>query len=135
MNRLRLVIGCVVLGLACTWCEVAQATDLTGCWSGSWRSCQTGHKGVLNATFTKCGDDAYSVHFRGRFFKIMPFRYTVTLRVVEETEEGVVLQGSSYLGRLAGTFNYRATVTDCKFVANYSSCKDSGLFTMTRCCP
>lgn len=79
------------------------------------------------------GDDCYRVTFNGRFFKIFPFRYQVTLRVVSDDGESVTLSGSSHLGRIYGTFTYRATATACSFVSRYDSCKDDGKFVMTRC--
>jgi hypothetical protein len=110
----------------------AVATDLSGSWSGTWQSTSTGHAGPLRATFTPCGDGRYAVDFAGRFFKILPFRYSVTLRVVEDCGDQIALAGSSWLGRLFGTFRYRATATDCSFEACYSSQKDSGVFRLQR---
>lgn len=104
----------------------------SGCWSGSWLSCKSGHHGVLRASLTACGEHAYRAEFRGRFFKIMPFRYTVTLQVVSIDHEGVHLAGSQSLGRLFGTFHYQATITDCRFEATYRSCKDWGKFSLGR---
>jgi len=112
---------------------LGHAADLSGEWSGTWQSCITGHKGVLKGTFCRIDEGHYRVDFRGRFFKIMPFRYSVTLNVVEEGET-VKLSGDSYLGRLIGTFTYEASATSTDFTANYSSCKDSGTFVMSRCC-
>ena len=115
----------------------ALAADLTGEWSGSWESCQTGHKGVLKATFCRQDAQHYQVHFRGTFFKLMPFRYTAILNVVEEGDM-VTLSGESYLGRLMGTFTYSATATSTNFTSRYDSCKDNGLFKLSRCqscCP
>lgn len=114
---------------------VARATDLTGRWTGSWESGTTGHAGPLRATFTRCGETGYHVTFTGRFLKIVPFRYAVTLTVVEDHGDSVVLAGSSYLGRLFGTFSYRATATGCEFTARYSSRKDDGSFRLTRAAP
>ncbi|MCI0357877.1 MAG: hypothetical protein L0211_05235 [Planctomycetaceae bacterium] len=116
----------LVLPAAC------QAVDLSGCWSGSWESCSTGHKGPLWAEFVPCGGNQYEVHFRGRFFKIMPFKYSVTM-AAEERDGVVYLSGSKYLGRMVGTFSFTATATDTRFNANYSSCKDNGQFTLSRC--
>jgi hypothetical protein len=132
MRRRSIIRVVAALIVACGLSARAQATDLSGCWSGSWQSCSTGHAGVLRATFTRCDDTHYRVDFSGRFFKILPFRYSVTLQVVEETEETVKLSGSSYLGKLFGTFCYTATVTDCQFRADYTSKKDRGVFTLTR---
>lgn len=124
-----LVLGLVVvIGLAAP----VQAADLSGSWAGSWQSCTTGHSGVLRATFTKCSEIQYRVEFTGRFCKILPFRYSVTLDVVEDTGESVKLAGSSYLGRLFGTFCYTASADGCSFTAHYSSKKDQGRFDLWR---
>jgi len=90
----------------------------------------------MRATFCRINENYYRVNFRGRFWKIFPFRYSVTLRVVGESDGTVKLAGSSHLGRLMGTFYYRATVSGTKFSATYSSKKDNGTFTMWRsnCC-
>jgi len=121
-----------VIAAWCLLAGAAGAVDLSGSWNGSWQSCTTGHAGPLSACFTPCGDGAYRVEFTGRFFKIIPFRYSVVLRVVEETDDRVTLAGSSQLGRLFGTFTYRATADGCRFDAAYGSRKDSGSFRMTR---
>ncbi len=118
--------------LWCLFAGAAGAVDLSGSWSGSWQSCTTGHSGPLSARFTPCGDAAYRVEFSGRFFRIVPFRYTVVLDVVEDSGDAVTLAGSSVLGRVFGTFTYRATADGCRFEASYSSRKDSGAFRMTR---
>jgi hypothetical protein len=110
----------------------SQATDLSGCWSGTWESCVTPHRGPLNSEFVRLDANRYEVFFNGRFFKVMPFRYSVVMTASEQ--DGIVqLSGSKYLGRMVGTFSFNAAATDCQFNANYSSCKDSGTFTLCRC--
>jgi hypothetical protein len=111
---------------------LAPAIDLSGCWSGTWQSCTTPHRGPLNAEFVRLDENHYEVFFRGRFFKILPFNYSVVMTATEDAGT-VHLSGSQYLGRLFGTFSFGAAATDCQFSANYSSCKDSGCFQMTRC--
>lgn len=108
--------------------QQAWAVDLSGCWEGCWGSNCTRHKGPLQATFVKQDELNYCVHFKGRFFKLLPFKYSVVLTVVEESEDSVTLSGSHYLGKMFGTFTYTATASDCVFDANYSSCKDQGYF-------
>ena len=128
---LRVIVACF-----CVWfgCEAsAQAVDLSGCWSGSWESACTGHHGPLKARFEKCDEQQYRVTFSGRFFKIMPFRYSVTLHAVHEGDK-VKLTGDSFLGRLMGTFTYDAEATESSFRASYSSCKDQGWFCLEKCC-
>ena len=114
--------------------RTAAAVDLSGSWSGQWVSCTSGHQGPLNASFCRVCDDRYRVTFTGRFFKIFPFRYQVTLRVVSDDGDTVQLAGSSYLGRIYGTFTYRATATATSFVSRYDSCRDDGKFILRRCC-
>lgn len=110
----------------------ASAVDLSGCWTGSWQSCTTGHAGVLRARFTRCGDTRYRVDFSGRFCKLLPFRYSVTLDVVEDCGDRVTLSGSSYLGRMFGTFGYTASADGGTFTAGYTSKKDAGRFDLRR---
>ena len=127
-NRLLLI----AIVWACGWMpQTAQAEDLSGWWTGHWESCTTGHRGPLRGHFCRQADGSYQVRFSGRFFKIVPFRYTTTLDVVSEGDT-VVLSGDSYLGRLMGTFHYRATASGGHFQASYSSRKDHGLFVLQR---
>jgi hypothetical protein len=127
----RLAAACVVVSSLLA-SGTAAAVDLSGSWSGSWESCTTGHAGPLRAEFTRCSPTQYRVAFQGRFFKILPFRYSVTLDVVEDCGDRVVLAGSSFLGRLFGTFTYHATADACHFTADYRSKKDSGEFRLSR---
>jgi hypothetical protein len=112
----------------------ARAVDLSGCWEGRWCSATTGHKGPLEATFRRCSLTKYDVEFRGRFFKILPFRYSVTLDVIRDDGQTVELAGSAFLGKMFGTFHYQAVADACEFVSDYTSCKDSGRFTLRRVC-
>jgi len=127
---IRSMILATMLLVPLTNCNAA---DLSGSWCGSWESSCTGHHGPLRACFSKCGDSQYFVTFSGRFFKIMPFRYSVTLDAVDEGDT-VKLSGSSFLGRLFGTFTYQADATSSEFNAAYSSCKDQGCFRLHKCC-
>ena len=121
----------LVFGALATNC---QATDISGCWSGSWRSCKSGHHGPMTATLCKVDDTHYRASFRGRFWRVFPFRYSTMLTVKSDDGQTVTLQGSSYLGRLFGTFYYNATVTETDFDSSYTACRDWGKFVMRRCC-
>jgi hypothetical protein len=112
----------------------AQAQDLSGRWNGSWASCRTSHNGTLHGNFCRVDATHYRVVFGGTFFKVFPFRYAVVLSVISEQPGQVVLAGSSDLGRMFGTFHYRAVVTGNCFVADYVSCKDHGQFRLERQC-
>ena len=121
-------------GVAPTQAEAFPLVDLTGSWSGCWQSSTNRHHGPLRAEFCKIDETQYAVHFRGRFFRIFPFRYSVTLNVVEYQPGRVILAGDSRLGRLFGTFHYTASATQTDFVVNYSSCRYLGQFILERCC-
>lgn len=133
--NLRTCIATVVVGLMLLAADSARAAELTGHWRGTWESCVTGHKGTLNADFCRVDACHYKVTFTGRFMKIMPFRYSMTMRIVSETPTGVTLSGSKNLGRLeGGVYNFTATTDGCHFVANYCSSKDRGQFRLSKCC-
>lgn len=139
MNRtptlcVRLAPTLLAIGLALLGAETCLALDASGCWSGQWYSCKNGHHGPMTASLCRIDDQHYSATFRGRFWKIFPFRYRTVLTVTEDTPEYTRLSGATYLGRLFGTFSYNATVTKTCFDANFRSCRDWGKFEMSRCC-
>lgn len=113
--------------------STACAVDLSGSWSGYWISDSTGHRGPLRCNLTLLNDGSYQASFSGRFFKVIPFRYSVNLDVIQDGDT-VTLVGDQVLGRRLGTFHYDAEATCQDFVASYSSCKDQGRFVLTRCC-
>jgi hypothetical protein len=112
--------------------EPQSAIDLSGTWEGTWTSCTSGHHGPMKATFCRIDATHYRVEFRGKFFVILPFKYTVTLEVVGSSGDSVELAGSSYLGKMYGCFHYTATADACHFNAKYTSCKDCGRFDLCR---
>lgn len=108
------------------------APDLTGKWtSGAWESFADGHKGPLTATFEKLSPAQYRVKFRGRFFRVIPFHYTVMLDVVGQCGDRALLAGSSNLP-LFGTYTYTAEASGSAFVANYQAKVDHGQFRLRR---
>ena len=109
----------------------AHAADLSGNWTGHWKSCETGHTGPLKAKFCRVDACHYEVTFCGRFFKVLPFRYKVKLRVVQEGDT-VRLEGCQELGRLMGVYRYSATATRCVFHSRYTSKDDRGYFHLER---
>ncbi len=113
--------------------EPAAVPDLSGSWSGSWESYQSGHDGPMKATFCQIGEGCYEVRFKGRFWGVLPFKYNVTLSVTEVRDGVVYLSGSQRLP-LFGTFRYSAQATETCFSASYCAKKDHGAFTLSRCC-
>jgi hypothetical protein len=108
------------------------AQDLSGRWTGCWVD-DGGHHGPLKATLCPCGADRYRATFTGRFFRIVPFRYTVVLAVTGRQGDKVLLAGESDLGRLFGTFTYQAEASTTDFIATYRSCRYQGQFNLKRC--
>jgi len=108
--------------------------DLTGRWSGCWVSDKNGHHGPLHAKFCKLDECHYRVTFHGRFWKLVPFVYSVTLDVIGHDGEKVLLSGGQSLGPLLGRFDYSATATDQNFTATFRSKNDCGRFELTRTC-
>lgn len=125
--------GLIVGGLLVP-AEVAAADLSGGGWEGKWCSYKNGHNGPLKAEFCRINNCQYEVRFRGRFAKIIPFRYRETLNIVSETEECVRLAGETVIGPIMGSFSYNGTATNTHFKATYRSRNDCGLFEMTRCC-
>jgi hypothetical protein len=126
---MRSLLTCAVLFFLAT---PAMATDLTGCWTGHWEDCRSGHHGPLKGRITKCDDTHYRAVFTGRFYKVIPFRFSVVLNVAGQGGERVVLAGESKLGLLFGTFHYQAEATDHDFMANFTSRRYQGRFVLSR---
>jgi len=139
MRFVRVAVFVVVFGLAGSLAAQEPipapaplpAVDLTGHWCGEWIDFNSGHRGPLRAEFRKCGDERYEVSFAGRFWKIFPFRYRVTLDVVGQEGDALLLSGTQDLG-LFGCFRYTARATPCSFVADFTSRKYAGQFRLSR---
>src|SRR5262245_39890571 len=78
--------------------------DVAGCWSGYWISCSDGHSGRMQATICKVGDNCYQARFRGRFWVVFPFRYSMTFREIGREGDKVFLAGEHRLGPVLGTY-------------------------------
>lgn len=126
---MRLALALLALGLLPA-VSFAQP-DLSGKWSGYWVSDTNGHTGPLHAKFTPTGDDSYRVVYRGRFAKVIPFRYATMMDVVGRGDGVVVLSAEKPLGPF-GTFRTTATATNTSFDATFSSRRDNGRFVLRR---
>lgn len=129
MTRLLTLLVVVLFAPAA---RAADVPDLTGSWSGRWVSAKNGHSGPLHARFTKAGDDAYRVRFRGRFCGVIPFCYRMTMDVVSAEDGKLHLGGTHRLGPVFGTFGYRGAATHTHFDATFSATSDVGRFVLTR---
>lgn len=105
-------------------------TDLSGKWKGSWRSAKSNHQGRLKAKFVRRDADHYRATFSGTFFRILPFRYVVTLQAIED-DGRVYLSGSKRLP-IFGVFHFDAEADGDYFHAFYRSRNDHGVFELHR---
>jgi len=121
-----------VLVLSTTQLHAEEKLDLSGKWNGTWRSEVSEHNGPLKAKFTVLDDSKVQARFNGRFFKLIPFHFNVTLEIVKNEDGVVTLKGKENLGRTLGTYTYNATYSNGKFVAKYSTEKDKGVFEVSR---
>jgi hypothetical protein len=121
-----------VLVLSPIQLQAEDKLDLSGKWSGSWRSEISDHTGPLKAKFTVLENAKVQARFSGRFFKFIPFRFNVTLEIVADKDGVVTLKGKEDLGRTLGTYTYNATYSEGKFVAKYVTEKDKGVFEVSR---
>jgi len=142
-------IALAVVALALVWCSGCSAVSgfqrdfnspcccatgegLVGCWEGCWESHCTGHNGKLQAIITQVDETHYCARFHGTFFKFLPFEYYMLLSATPEGD-GYQLAGQKDLGKLAGgVYRYEGRATSTDFLANYTSCKDRGVFVMRR---
>ncbi|MEE2843901.1 MAG: hypothetical protein VX761_05275 [Planctomycetota bacterium] len=121
-----------VVVLLPTQLQAEEKLDLSGKWNGTWRSEISDHAGPLKAKFTVLEDSKVQARFNGRFFKLIPFHFNVTLEIVKNEGGVVTLKGKENLGRTLGTYTYNATYSKGKFVAKYSTEKDKGVFEVSR---
>ncbi|HEY2783793.1 MAG TPA: hypothetical protein VGJ05_02360 [Fimbriiglobus sp.] len=102
-------------------------------WAREWSSESSGHHGPLHARISKTSNGDYRVTFRGRFWVVFPFRYSTTLIPTGTGPNGeVYLTGQKRLGFGLGTFSTSAVATSNLFVAEFTSKRDSGRFTLRR---
>lgn len=78
----------------------------------------------------QCGDQL-EVKFRGRFAKVIPFRYKAKLTVVHQQQGLTVIAGSRRIGP-GGSFQYYGQLTDSCFTGTYSSRRYQGGWSMSK---
>ncbi|QDT52461.1 hypothetical protein Pan44_04730 [Caulifigura coniformis] len=127
-SALLAITGCVFLASP----SLAHAVGPDGTWSGEWISSSSGHQGPIKAHIRQVDACTYRACFCGRFLHVVPFAYSVPMKVTGRTASGAtVLTAQSWLPGF-GDFTCRAHVSQCQFNACYVSPKDRGRFVMTR---
>jgi hypothetical protein len=130
---MRLLLSIVTLTL---YTLTASAQDPAGIagggWRGEWTSDKNGHHGPMRAFVRPLSDGSYRVWFAGRFAAVIPFAYPARLTVTGASPEGVLLNGSQYLGPGLGDFRTTATANPTLLDARFFAKRDSGRFVLTR---
>src|SRR5262249_52448789 len=106
--------------------------DLSGRWAGCWRDFGTGHHGPLHAHLTRIDDCHYHATFHGRFRKVVPFMYSVTLTVVGSENDHVQLSGTHRSALTGRVYEYTASASGCEFTAQFCSDRYHGEFVLSR---
>jgi hypothetical protein len=128
----RILPAVVIAGFVVALPAATSASDPSGVWRGEWVSSSSGHQGPIKAHIRQVDDCTYRACFCGRFLHVVPFGYSVPMKVTGRTASGAtILTAQSWLPGF-GDFTCRATVSQCHFNACYWSPKDNGRFTMTR---
>jgi hypothetical protein len=132
LNAAVLVFVAVCTQTRMGWgAEPEREINLAGQWSGTWRDCQSGHHGPLNAKLCRIDDCRYRAVFSGRFWGVVPFRYGMVLEVVGREGDRVLLSGSKHVG-ISGEFECCASGTECELTASFKSKRYNGVFELKR---
>jgi hypothetical protein len=124
----------VLLGafLASALAGAAQADDLCGRWTGTWKSCTDQFQGTVNAKITRIDATHYKAVFTGRAFKIMPYRYTSILTVCRDEATGKTRFKASQKLPIWGCYWVNGAADGCTFFARYRTDDHTGYFRMQR---
>jgi len=138
LGRTVLVQGLPVWFLAFSFLftagPAARATDLSGCWEGTWHGCTDGLKGTVKANITRCGPNRYLATFSGRAFKIMPYRYQAVLTATHDPATGKVHFRCNTKLPVWGCYWMSGSANQCSFCARYNTDDHVGYFKMSRVC-
>jgi len=108
--------------------------DISGRWTGIWKSDSNGHNDKLRCIISKIDDQHYNAQFHAKYKKILSFGYTVPLTVtVTNQSDRRDFKGEADLGKLAGgLYTYEGFATPTNFFSRYNSRYDHGIFEMVR---
>jgi hypothetical protein len=130
----RLARAAVLTVLLAGLAGPAAAATLEGCWEGHWQSTTEKFHGIVKARITRCDATHYKCVFTGWAFKIMPYRYTVTLKGCTDPETGRVHFKCTRKLPIWGMYWMNGCASDCTFFARYHTDENRGYFKMHRVC-
>lgn len=111
----------------------AQQPNLSGGgWRGYWVSDKNGHNGPLRARFRQIDANTYRVTYAGRFWKVVPFVYSVRMNVTGQQGDTLFMSGQTNVGPLVGSFSYEGYATPFQYESRFRSRNDHGRFVLSR---
>ena len=129
-----LFVFCPLLLAGCLAPIKAQSCDdpLAGKWKGQWIDLTHNHKGPLRCTMTRLDDTTYQAKFSGTYGWLIPFWYTVQMRV---QQEGNIwkLTTEHNLGKVhGGVFTCEGTASGDQMEFTYTASGQNGTFSLKR---
>jgi hypothetical protein len=113
--------------------QPAPTDDISGRWTGTWKSAANGHNDKLRCIVSKIDEQHYSAQFHAKYKHIFSFSYTVPLTVATNQPDQRAFKGEADLGKLAGgLYTYEGFATPTNFFSRYNSKYDHGIFEMSR---
>jgi hypothetical protein len=137
---LALTLSSCSIGFHRDWKTAAKVSsppqDLSGAWTGTWRSEGTGHEGKLKAIATPVpsttGPQVYTFRYHATWAKLLSGGYTARHEVKHKGKD-FLISGEQDLGKLlGGIYHYEGKATAEEFKASYKCDFDHGFFEMKR---
>lgn len=136
-----LVASCSTAGFERQWKTTVAAQkkhpspDITGAWTGTWRSDANGHHGVLRCLVTREAEksDNYRFYYHATYGSVLTAAYTVTEQVHRNRAGAYDISGEHNLGYFAGgLYHYQGASTVQNMKSTYRSSADRGVFELAR---
>lgn len=140
MRRIALLLPVLLLagcaGFPAGWSEVKQTAppdDVSGAWTGTWRSDVNGHSGGLRCVAEKRSPGTWHFRYRASWAKILSAGFSLDAAVKPDGRGGYTVSGTKDLGKaFGGVFTSTGTIRGGKFSARYEAKLDRGAMELRR---
>ena len=110
----------------------APHSNITGAWTGSWKSTPSGHTGKLKCIIQETENGQYEFYYWATWAKVLSGTFKMTCKANEENKKWT-FSGENDLGSLGGKFNHQGKGSTDKIEAAYQSDRgDHGTFSLTQ---
>jgi len=110
----------------------APHSNITGAWTGSWKSTPSGHTGKLKCIIKESENGDYEFYYWATWARVISGGFRISCRV-DKKNNNWTFAGEKNLGSLGGNFNHQGKGTIDKIEATYQSDRgDHGTFSLTR---